>query len=203
MTFVTTWPDGTKSVKVNETAGAANMAYIQTKQRLDHYWGEGSVDGYHRKMDMPKSASAPALVNNGVLFAQDTSDLVTQTFYTNTSATYQVTPGILTGTTGTISSKTTYSNVVAVPANVYGEIFMYQYAMGAITLGKYTAQTGFFRSNGSVVETWATGLIPEGDSNTYNLKFGNGSKASFLTIQARRNEAISTTWKYIVTYRDL
>jgi len=54
MTWNSLWPDGTLSVKANETPGAQNTAYIETKQKLDHYWNEDSNnDGHHKKVEMP------------------------------------------------------------------------------------------------------------------------------------------------------
>lgn len=48
-------PDGTKSVKANESIGQSNTTYIETEMDLDHYWNFGEdEDGRHRMAQMPK-----------------------------------------------------------------------------------------------------------------------------------------------------
>lgn len=54
MTWNTTAPDGTKSVKANETILQANTSYILTTQQRDHYWNEdANNDGHHKKIELP------------------------------------------------------------------------------------------------------------------------------------------------------
>ena len=133
---------------------------------------------------------------DGILYLKTTNSQA-QWFHRNTSKIYQVTPTLLTGTVAVPT--TSYVTVVAVPANVFGEIFMYTTALGEVS-----CQTGYFRSNGTTVESWAVSFFKQsGTSATIALKFANGSQASGLNIRARRGDAASATWNYRITYRAL
>jgi len=188
-------------VKVNETAGADNMAYMQTKQRRDHYWGEDAAkDGYHRKVEMPKQTSAPALSASmdGSLFALDTTDTVTELFYMNSTKTYQLSPTFKSGVTGAKLSSS-YQDVVAVPANVYGEITMWYLTQ---------MQTGSFISDASKVYVFSTLIKIQGNTNDRPrfVEFGNGSDSVNFNIRAKvggNNSGSAEIWNYKITYRDI
>ena len=55
-------PDGTKSVKANNTIIQDNTDYIKTEQNKDHFWDIGGTkDGHHKFAQMPKyEDGAPA-----------------------------------------------------------------------------------------------------------------------------------------------
>lgn len=194
-------PDGTRSVKANESIGQGNTTYIETKMKLDHFWNEDAdKDGHHDLLHMAKQASDPTIATNldGTVYLKDTVEGRTEGFYKNGSGIYQFIPSVLTGTVS-VSSGSLYSTVSAIPANTYGEIFMYTTA-----LGKYSGQTGFFRSDATSCESWSYGMKIQGTSPILAaLKFANGSEVSGLNIRARRDGASSATWNYIITYRDL
>jgi hypothetical protein len=49
-------PDGTKSVKDNETILQDNTTYTETNMNLDHFWNVGAdKDGHHRVVQMPET----------------------------------------------------------------------------------------------------------------------------------------------------
>jgi len=51
----TTAPDGTKSVKANESILQANTTYTETEMNIDHFWNIGAdEDGRHKFAQMPK-----------------------------------------------------------------------------------------------------------------------------------------------------
>ena len=61
MPWNSTSPDGTKSVKDNETPMQQNTSYIETKMALDHYWNEDATnDGHHKQVESINKASDPA-----------------------------------------------------------------------------------------------------------------------------------------------
>ena len=159
MTFVTTWPDGTKSVKVNETAGAANMAYIQTKQRLDHYWGEDAAkDGHHRKVEMPKQTSAPALSASmdGLMYFLD--NVSTEPFYRNTGGIMQMlgirAMAVFQGTAVTGDATQDYSyNVVATTGVQRTAKGLYEITYStALPNTNYLVLGGAMRNDGTVTK---------------------------------------------------
>lgn len=216
-----TWPLGTVSVKANRLTGQQNTTYIETTMgnsvvgtntvsTRDHFWNVGSdQDGRHRFIQSPAftvgSSPADPLVGTGmdaVFYAKETNDRV-EWFHRNAEGIYQAVPSFLIGTVGSITSS--YVNVVAVPANVYGEIFMYATVLGSNSQQVYRTVTGFFRSDASKVNAWALANSVEGSSSYANgLKFGNGSDAVGLDIRARTADATSgLEWNYRITYRAL
>jgi len=202
MAWNTVCPDGTKTVKANNPIIQDNIDYIKTTMVKDHYWDESAnLDGRHRQVSYQASTADNALGSDvaGNHYIRKVSATATrqELFFRNSSTIYQVTPSLLTGTKSVSSS---YVNLVAVPENVYGEIFMY-----TTVLGKLSVCTGFFRSNGTAVEAWAvTALIQGNGSGVSALRFGNGSEASALNIQVQTKDASTgLTWNYIVTYRGL
>jgi len=216
MVWNSTFPLGSVSVKSNKTIGQDNTTYIEVTMgnsiigtnavtTRDHFWNVGAnEDGRHRFMQSPAFtvggiATDPVIGTgmDGVQYLKTTSGTV-QWFHRNTVAVWQITPAVLRGTIA-IPSDSSYTNIVAVPANVYGEIFMYTTA-----LGQYSVVTGFFRSNGATVESWSVVDWPnELNTASIALKLGNGTSASGLNIRARRATAGSVTWNYIITYRSL
>jgi len=55
MSWNSTSPDGTKSVKANEAPMQANTTYTETEMNVDHFWNIGSdEDGRHKFAQMPK-----------------------------------------------------------------------------------------------------------------------------------------------------
>lgn len=205
MVWRTTFPDGSKSVKANESIGQDNTTYIKTTMQLDHFWDESASDGYHRKVSYPAS-NTDLTVGVGMAgshyIRRISADAPTQeVFYRkSTGEIYQVTPTVLTGTKATNDS---YSNLVAVPKNVYGDIFMYKNAAGTIGL----VQAGTFYSDASYVYAYATRSRIDGTNNTTTfLYFANYVDTVNLNIRVRRGEFGSSsdgTWNYIVTYRGL
>ena len=69
MTWNSTWPIGTISVKDNRATGAENTAYIETTEKVDHFWNESAPnDGKHKKVTLPVQATQPATLANEVEF---------------------------------------------------------------------------------------------------------------------------------------
>lgn len=216
MPWHSTFPLGTVSVKQNESIGQDNTTYIETTMgntivgsntstTRDHFWDVGSdEDGRHRfiqSIGFTSNVIAPddvyPVLGAGmetVLFPLSTNGEV-QWFHKNqlsNSKIYQFIPNFITGA-GAVSSS--FTNLISVPANVYGEIFMWQTA-----LGENTGQPGFFRSNGTTVEAWSYD-IAAGTGRTINVRLANGSNASGLNIRTRSESGSNGNWNYRVTYR--
>ena len=216
MAWNSTFPLGSVSVKANRAIGQANTTYIETTMgnspigtntniTRDHFWNVGAnEDGRHRFMNSPSFTvggnPADPVVGTGmnaVWYLKVTNAIpqwFTKTDVASGSIIYQATPNFL---SGTVSITSSFGNIVAVPANVYGEIIIWR-----TTQGRTTAQSGFFRSDASKVEAWGQYLGNEGSGATLNVKFGNGSDSSGLDIRAK-NEAASgsNTWNYRITFR--
>jgi len=215
MTWNSVSPDGSRSVKANETVIQNNTTYIQTTMgnsavgtntvtTRDHFWNVGSSeDGRHRFIQSPEftvaSLSADPVIGtgmDGVLYIKEVNTDIARVegFYRNSQGIYQYIPSFLSGS-GTVNSS--YSSLVPVPKNVYGEIFMYR-----TTLGTQTVCSGHFRSGNSTVEAWSFTQSTESSDTNVPLKFGSGSEASGLNIRVRTSDAESgKTWNYRITYR--
>lgn len=213
MPWNSTAPLGSVSVKSNRTIMQQNTTYTEvtmgnsiigtnTTTTRDHFWNVGTnEDGRHRFINSPAftvgGIATDPVVGTGMdaVFYLKVTNSVPQWFTRTASGViYQATPNFL---SGTASISNSYANLVAVPANVYGEIIIWR-----TTQGRNTAQNGFFRSDGSTVEAWANYLGPEGSSASLNVKFGNGSDATGLNIRARNEEASgSNTWNYRIIFR--
>lgn len=194
-----TYPDGSKSVKQNETPGQQNTTYTKTTMNNDHYWDIGSnEDGRHKYTNMPVQASDPSIATgmDGIHYLKSDGTRI-EGFYRNANGIYQYIPAFLTGTHVITGSFTT---MIAVPASVYGEIYIFQ-----TTDGSTRGQAGFFKSNATVCDAWSYAQQVKSISDTtpkFNVIFGNGSDASGLNIRVKVLEAASgATWNYRVTYR--
>ena len=220
MTWQTTAPVGSSSVKTNRNILQQNTSYIETTMgnsvvgtnttsTRDHFWNVGSnEDGRHRFIQSPGFTvgglgTDPVIGTgmDGVIYLKTVNTDVgrVEGFYRNTNGIYQFIPSYL---TGTVAISGSFVTVVAVPINCYGEIFMYTTDAGQQL--KYSTQTGFFRSNATVVNSWSyTNVTGSGSANaSYALEFANGSNASGLNIRVRTHDADNGyTWNYKITYR--
>jgi len=215
MPWNTVCPLGSVSVKANKTVIQTNMTYIETTMgnsvvgtnavtTRDHFWNVGAnEDGRHRFIQSPAftvgALPTDPVVGTGmdsVLYAK-TTNARSEWFHRNAAGIYQFIPSFLTGTHVITGSFTT---MVAVPASVYGDIYVFQ-----TTDGSTRGQSGFFKSNATVCDAWPYALQAQSISSSspkFNVIFGNGSNASGLNIRLRVEEAASgATWNYRVTYR--
>ena len=219
MTWSSNFPNGNVSVKANEAIGQGNTTYTETKlgkqvvgtnttpqTAQDHFWDiDANLDGRHRMINLPKftvggAAADPVRADDcdGVIYIREVNADVgrIEGFYQNSNGTYQFIPSFLSGTHVVTAS---FTNILAVPKNVYGEIFMYR-----TVNGETTGQAGFFKSNDTVCDCWSYGLRLDqvGTAARYNVRFGNGTDASGLNIRVIRDEASAgNTWEYRITYR--
>ena len=216
MAWNSTAPLGSVSVKANKAIMQANTTYIETTMgnsalgtntvsTRDHFWNVSSnLDGRHRFIQSPAftvggNPTDPVLGTgmDTVLYPKTTNGTV-QWFVRNASYIYQWMPTIITGTvniSGTGSGD--WKNLAAVPANVYGEIFLYQ------TTDKSFIQSGVFSSDSTDVRGFSYRQKLTGDTDDYMIQLRNDVSGG-LTLQARRGSAGSSfdgNWTYIMLYR--
>lgn len=216
MPWNSTWPVGSVSVRNNRTTGNQNTTYIETtmgnqavgtnttpQTAMDHFWDVGAnEDGRHRFIQSPAftvgAVPTDPVIGTGMDGVQYLKTVLTrvQGFFRNAEGIYQYIPAFLSGSVA-VNSTGTYSTVVGVPANCYGQIAMYTTALGV-----YSGVTAHFRSDATTVETWGLTQSDDTSSNNTPLKFASGGDALLLNIRARRSSAAAATWNYRITYRE-
>ena len=211
MSWNSTSPLGSTSVKANRTIQQQNTTYIETTMgnsivgtntntTRDHFWDVGtSEDGRHRWIQSPAFTvggnPADAVLGVGmdsVLYPKTTNSRV-EWFHRNSSGIYQFMPSFISGSVA-IASTSTYVTIVAIPASVYGEIFIWQQSTRDI-------QSGSFMSDGTVVEGFSNtiNIKAEGDNGWTELL--NGSGAVDLNLKIRRDKGDNATYDYRIIYR--
>lgn len=214
MTWNAASPNGNQSVKANRAQMNTNNSYIQSKMgdsvvgtntatTRDHFWSvDANLDGRHRFIQSPAftvggNPANPVLGTSmaGVSYFKTTNGRV-EGFYRNASGIYQHIPSFLEGSIVLTGSNT---DIVAVPNNVYGEIFMW--LDGADGDNSFTGQPAFFKATNSIVRTWGYTIFNTADNK--NISFVNGAGATTLNIRGAvtGSAASGKTWRYRVTYR--
>lgn len=202
MVWNSSWPDGTQSVKQNEAPGQQNTTYIETEMNKDHFWDIGAdEDGRHRAVNMENYADTavgaptdPTIATgmDGVMYLKTTSGRV-QGFYRNASGIYQFIPAFLTGTSALTTAG--FTNIVAVPDNTYGQIFIWRQGNNKdVSFGSYIAQSG-------VCQAISAETLFDGNSTpTVAVVYGNGTNASGLNIRGKVLGGSNGTYEYRIMY---
>lgn len=188
MGWNSTWPDGSKSVKQNETTGKENTNYIKATLNIDHFFNFGTnEDGHHRFVNMIKQASDVSIATgmDGVLYLKEVSasNSRIELFYRNSDKIYQLSPSYKSGSV--VLTNVGYENVDSVPAHSYGQVWLYQDS------DANSFATGFFKSGGSVVQSYTAA------SNSSGIAFAKGSDATNLNIKVT---GLSGTYLYKIMY---
>lgn len=199
MTWNAVSPNGTISVKSNTTPMQQNTTYTEMTLNVDHYWNIGTdEDGHHLQVQMVKKDSDLTLDTgmDGGMYLKETTDRV-EGFYRNDEGIYQFIPSFLEGTK-TLS--TSNQDIVAVPNNTYGWIFMFKIEVsgGAGDNG----QSGFFKAAQNVCQTYGHLMQKSGSSSgTYNVKFQNFSGGGGnLNIRGASVQGGTGEYQYRVVY---
>ena len=213
------FPVGTVSVRANKTIGNDNTTYIQTTMgntvaginnstTRDHFWNvDSSLDGRHRFIQSPKfqisTADADPVMGDSMdacmFFRNVNADVGrVEGFYKTADAAvgnypnrYQFIPSFM---SGTISVTSSFTTLVALPPNVYGEVFMFRNNAA----GSQAVQSGFFSTNSATMSTSAYKQSSSTGSAVQNLAFD----FSVLNLRVKTIDATSgNTWEYRITYR--
>jgi len=215
-------PNGSLSVKNNRTQMNNNNTYIETTMGnvpndsaystslQDHFWDVGNdYSGHHRFIKSPAftvggiptdpGSTGLGTGMDGILYLKTTNSRV-QGFYRNIQGIYQYIPAFLSGSVS-ITSTSSFVNVAAVPANVYGDISIWKFTNNANpALSDLEIQTASFVSNNNTVHAFSNRIKQQGVSDDYFIEFSNKSTVD-LNIKARLNDGASGTWNYRITYR--
>jgi hypothetical protein len=157
------------------------------------------VDGYHKVIHFANQSGDPAaIVGTGQLYTKtELGDQ--QLFYrsgggtitqlTNASGFPPKTPIIL---TGTFASTGSFTNVSALPANVYGYIIFYHLGSPSAT------QMSSFVTNGSSCFASSSRIVDNGTSNDDPIELNNNSGTLFL--KGRSDDFGDHNWPWVIQY---
>ena len=206
MSWSSTAPDGTKSVKDNRPILGNNTIYTETTMKIDHHWNESvSLDGHHNVIQQNKQDAAGVPVNpaqpvapiQGKTYVRTVSDAAgndnsNQLFFRQDfigyPLAYQVSPVYQ---TGVANLTTTPSTILSVPKNVYGTIWIWRQ-------GTRNIQTATFFSDNTVVEGFSLRIKinTHGSTSSTVVDFSNGAIASALNLQAARVSGFDSDGNY-------
>lgn len=212
------WPVITDSVKTNGPTGQQNTEYIadtmgdvalniNLNSTTDHFWNiDAGLNGHHRFVKLPDYAGEPLFdptFIKGVIYSKtvSVSNTRVEMFYENEQGTYQVSPSYQTGTFNVTNA---FTNIVTIPANVYGHIFFTKdsdpslcceaiISSGAAIARGFTSRV---RSN----NTNATGPVT---LDEYAIELRN-TGADGLSLFGKRGDGNGSTdgnWSWKLTYR--
>ncbi len=172
MSWNSTWPVGTLSVKTNSPTGRQNTNYIKTALQVNHFFDEANL-GKHKKLTLVALAAdpTPAADSAVILYSKN------------------VTVGATTGTDLYIAASTT-GGASQIKTKVS------QYSLGALT----TASTGFSYipgngASGVVLMQWGSVIIASGGISSQTVTFplafktGNVPWSIQLTLQCSDSRA--------------
>lgn len=215
MPWNSTWPVGSISVKANRTIGQQNTTYIETTMgnsvvgtntntTRDHFWNVGTnEDGRHRFIQSPAftvggNPADPVLGSgmNGVFYFK-TVQTRCQGFFRNAEGIFQVFPAIIRGTVNINGNGSgDWKNLSAIPAQSYGEIFLWQTGDGSYI------QKGVFASDNTSVRGFSYRQKLNDTSDDYMIELRNNVGSS-LTLQAKRGSTGASydgNWTYVIMY---
>lgn len=200
MTYDPNVPNASQSPGLFPPQNNTNYARLKTIINADHVFNDSaqSTDGVHRQVTMIARAIPVILPagTNSILYSWVDSNSQTQLKFYNGANDYQLTPtwSVISGTV-TISSS--FATLAAVPANVFGEVFMWK--------GRFI-QAGTFISDAGIVNGYAySEKYKSGSSPSQILNFGfDGDGASGLNLQAQNDGSGSSfngVWTFKILYR--
>jgi hypothetical protein len=183
--------------------GQQNTTYTETTLNNDHYWNIGTnEDGFHKRVSMkifansaigaPVDAPIPPGLD-GVFYLKTVAG-TNQGFYRNGSTIFQFTPAFITGTTNINTGG--YTDVVAVPNNTYGHVWMWR-------AGSKDVQIGAFSAYGGACQAISAAVDVNGNQTEvrYNVLYGNGTQVSGLNFRAKvASGAAGGTYEYRIMY---
>jgi hypothetical protein len=202
MSFDTNVPNASQSPGVFPSANSTNFTRLKAIIDADHNFLDSAADaqGAHNQVTYINRSDPSSLLTgtDSIEYGKTATDGVNELWFYDGTTPRQVNWRELSGTTAAISSTSSYTSVVAVPDNSFGDIYMWSNT-GTVRL----MVRGNFVVSSSVCYAWAmpTSNSSSGSTNSFWLKFANNSGTSGLNIMARRSDASSLVWNYRVFAR--
>ena len=201
MSFNAAVPLNSDSPSLFPAQNQTNMTRLRTIVGADHQFNLAALanDGYHNLIHLTQQAPSGALAATGRLYAKMGPDGFINLFYMNDAGfEYTLTPAptVITGTVN-IGANATFYTITAIPANVFGEVFLWK--------GRFI-QTGNFVSDATVVNGYSYAQkYATGASASAILQLGfDGTGASGLNLTVENNGSGAPflgVWNYKVFWR--
>jgi hypothetical protein len=203
MTFNPNVPNAGETPGVFPIQNNTNFGVLQNIIGRDHIFNltpsPGDNSGTHLQVTLTARADPVSLPTgtNAVLYAWVDGLSQTQLKYYNGTSYFQITPTftVISGTV-TVPAFQAFANITAVPANVFGEIYLWKNRF---------IQQGTFVSDASIVNGYSfaekfTG--GSGASQILNLGFdGSGASGLNLTVANTGSSSFNGVWNYKIFYR--
>lgn len=193
MTYDPAVPQSAQSPSLYPPQGQANYGRLQTLLGKEHKFNltAAADDGVHLQASMPNQTLNPAIPAgaNGIWYVSGGDG-----YYKNTIGNNQI-PNTLSGTTALTTS---ISTVVAVPANSYGDVYMF-FVTGGVEYHCF----GSYYANASTCWAYSNQMREQGGSSgRVDVILGNGSDVLGLNLRARTASSSGNgTYIYRVLYR--
>lgn len=200
MTFDPNVPNSSQSPGLFPAQNATNMARLKTIINADHVFNDTgqATDGFHKQCTMIVRTQPGSLPTgaNSILYSWLDSNGQTQLRFYNGTDDFQITPDD-TVISGTVTVSSSFATIAAIPANVFGEIFMWK--------GRFM-QVGTFVSDASIVNGYSySEKYTSGSSASQILNLGfDGDGASGLNLMVQNDgsgSGFNGVWTYKIFYR--
>ena len=195
-------PDGPNNPSQDQPKMKTNTDSINTIIGVDHYsfGSTGSNDGWHKQSTYPLLSVKPTVIaGQGAVYTKDVGGGVIQLFYEKQDGTeIQITSGgglfnVPTILTGTFTTTNAFTDIVAVPANVYGYVIFFN--NGSVP---FQAQISAFFSTGANTCGFSTRVVSNSSSKQDPVELNNFSPA--LNLQGMKDDFSAATYNFRVHY---
>ena len=202
MTFDANVPNGGQSPGLFPAQNNTNFTRLKTIINADHVFNDTGqdTDGIHRQMTLVDRDTPTVLLtgSNSITYGKLASDNSSDVWFYNGTLNNQLNWRELQGTCNMTSS---FSDIVAIPANCYGYIYLFK---DIAPNGQYVS-SGTFASNNSVTNgySYAEKFI-SGSGATQLIFLGfSGAGASALTLKGKNDNGsfYNGVWNYRAFYR--
>lgn len=194
MVYTPNVPQGNQTIASTQAPINGNFTFLHDALAVEHnVLNSNAAVTYHLQASMPNQALSPSFPvgTDGVYFSSSTNP-----YYYDGTTNWRMNDweAILKGTY-TPSSASTFSNIVAIPANKVGLI-----VLSANSSSGYT-QTGAFSTSGSRTFGFSNRIKINGSSDDYPVELNNNNNALFLQGRAYSSGYTGITYTYTVFYR--
>lgn len=194
MTFDPNIPNSGQSPSMFPAQSIANFTRLQTIINSEHVFNDTAAadDGIHRQttfVNRANPSSVPA-GGNSVVYGKAASDAVNELWFYDAIGAKQLNWRQASGTHVITTSMT---NIITIPANAYGYIFL---------TATSVIQAGTFASTASLAEAYSFAQVfTVSGSSSEIIMLGNGANASGLNIRAKAHISLVGTWNYYAFWR--